>query len=435
MLASSYRSTGDPLFDDQYVAGIQTVTPAEIRDVARKYFLPQRLNTVIIEPLGTGEKRQAAADSQPAESDVIRKQFPNGLTVLLKRHSVVPLVSIQAFVKGGATSDTNADSGLASLACQLMTRGTKKYTGEQIDEYFDSIGGSLDVGSQRNSSYLQASVLAGDFDESMNYVQQVLVEPTFPEAEFERIKQLHLRRIAARAANPQTEILDFWAAEIPPSSPYHRTVAGTVETVSKLTAEDCRKFQATYFVPNNMVLAIFGDIDVDATLAKLETMFGKLPRSEAFHWPKFPANQPLTKTRMEHLQNQKENTGMILLSYPVCSIYDEKSRTALEVLSGILTGGSGAGGRLHEELRGARLVYYVFGFQINGFAPGYYNVLTQTRPESISDVIGRIEAAIEKISKEGVPADEFESVKEKLIAAHAMRNTTPQRTGVPSRNR
>ncbi|QDT50052.1 Peptidase M16 inactive domain protein [Symmachiella dynata] len=425
MLASSYRSTGDPLFDDQYVAGIQTVTAEQIRNVARKYFLPQRMNTVIIEPLGSGAKRQATSDSSPAESEIIRKQFPNGLTVLLKRHSVVPLVSIQAFVKGGATSDTNADSGLASLACQLMTRGTKKYTGEQIDEYFDSIGGSLSVSSQRNSSYLQSSVLASDFDASMDYVHQVLVEPTFPEEEFERVKGLHLRRIAARAANPQTEILDFWASEIPDSSPYHRTVSGTVETVSKLTVEDCRKFRADYFVPNNMVIAIFGDIDVDATLAKLETMFGSLPRSDSFHWPEFPENQPLAKSRSEHLQNQKQDTGMIMLSYPICSIYDQKSRDSLEVLSGILTGGSGAGGRLHEELRGARLVYYVFGFQINGFAPGYYNVLTQTRPESINDVIGRIEAAIEKIKNEGVPAEEFEGVKGKLIAAHAMKNTTP----------
>ncbi len=425
MLASSYRSTGDPLFDDQYVSGIQTVTPEQVRAVANKYFLPQRLNTVTIDPLGSGAKQTGSRKNDLAESDILRKEFPNGLTVLLKRHSVVPLVSVQAFVKGGALSDTNETSGLASLACQLMSRGTKKYTGQQISEYFDSIGGSLSVGSQRNSSFLRASMLADDFENSLDYIQQVLVQPTFPQDEFDRVREITLRRIAARAANPQSEILDFWAAKLPKTSAYHRTVMGTTETVSRLALEDCRKFHANYFVPNNMVIAIFGDIDVEATSNRLESMFGTLPRSKDFAWPKFAKNPLLPKTEFEHLTNQKQNTGMVLLSYPSVSIYQQKQRAALEVLSAILTGGSGAGGRLHEELRGAKLVYYVFGFQITGFAPGYYNFLSQTRPEAIGEVVARIEANLKKISEEGIPQAEFDKAKDKLIAAHAMQNTTP----------
>ena len=427
MLASSYRSTGDPLFDDQYVSGIQTVTAEEIRAVARKYFLPQRLNTVTIEPLGSGAGRQASTQGESAESEVIRKQLPNGLTVLLKRNSVVPLVSVQAFVKGGVISDTNENSGLASLACQLMTRGTRKYSGPDISEHFDSIGGSLSVNSQRNSSFLQSAVLTDDFEESFDYVNQVLFEPTFPAEEFDKVKQLHLRRVAARASNPQTEILDFWSEQLPNSSPFSRTVQGTVETVSKLRVEDCRRFHAQFFVPNNMVLAIFGDIDIEKTLRRIEETIGKQPRSESFSWPEFAKSTPLKQPVIEHLRNKKKNTGMVMLSYPTVSIYDPKTRASLEMLSAILTGGSGAGGRLHTELRGARLVYYVFGFQIAGFPPGYFNFLSQTRPESIKEVVDRIQANLDKIRKEGVPAEEFDRARAKLIAAHAMENTTPSK--------
>lgn len=427
MLASSYRSTGDPLFDDQYVSGIQKATAEQIREVARKYFLPQRLNTVMIEPLGSGAERQTMAKSEAAESDVVRKQLPNGLTVLLKRHSVVPLVSIQAFVKGGVISDTAETSGLASLACQLMTRGTEKYSGPQISEHFDSIGGSLTVSSQRNSSYLQSSVLADDFRNSFDYVYQVLFKPTFPTEEFDKIREIHLRRIEARTSNPQAEILDFWSEQLPKSTPFSRTVSGTVASVSGLTVEDCRRFHSHYFVPNNMVLAIFGDIDVEKTLAEIEKTFGALPAEKSFAWPTFDEGIGQDEPIVAHLRNQKKDTGMVLMGYRTVNVFDEETRPVLEVLDAILTGGSGAGGRLHTELRGKRLVYYVFGFQFAGFAPGYFNFLSQTRPESIEEVVSIIQQNLEKIRTEGVPTEEFNKAKEKLIAAHAMQNTTPEK--------
>jgi zinc protease len=425
MLANSYLSTGDALFDDRYVAGIQEVTPAQIQAVAKKYFLPQRRNVVRIDPLGGKQHEATAKTTQPPESPMIKKVLPNGLTVLLKRHAVVPMVSIQAFAKAGAVTDTPATSGLASLACEMMTKGTKKYSGEQIAEHFDSIGGTFAVSSQRNSSYLQCSVLKENLQPSLDYAYQVLFEPTFPEAEFEKVKQLQLSRIAARSANPQAEIMDFWSSKLPQSSPYHLTVAGTVKSVSKLTAADCRRFQQTYFIPNNMVLAVVGDIDVDATLKQLEATFGKVPKAKEIAWPKYPANAPLAADVLEHLQNQKANTAMVLIGFPSASIYEQETRAALEMFEGILTGGGGAGGRLHEELRGERLVYYVFGFQVTGFAPGYFNFLAQTRPETVSEVVGRIRANLKTIRDDGIPKEEFEKAKAMLLAAHALQNTTP----------
>jgi zinc protease len=107
------------------------------------------------------------------------------------------------------------------------------------------------------------------------------------------------------------------------------------------------------------------------------------------------------------------------------SVRDEKTGAALEVLDAVLTGGGAAGGRLFEELRGEQLVYYVFGRQMTGFAPGYFFFLAQTRAESLPQVVGRIQAGLDKVRNEGIPADEFDKAKAKLIVSHAMKNTTP----------
>jgi zinc protease len=423
-LAESYLATGDPLFDEQYVHGIQDVTPEQVRDVARRYLQPQRLNTVIIDALGTD--RPVTGDAaQSAESAVLRRQLGNGLTVLLKRHSVTPTVSLQAFCYGGSLSDTAQTSGLASVTCELMTRGTRRYNALQIAEYFDSIGGQLAMHSQRNTSFLNCAVLKDDFPTALDYAYQVLFAPTFPADEFAKVREQQLAQIASRKADPKSEILDFWARQLPPQSPYGRTVMGREETVAQLKVDECRRFHERFIVPNNMVLAIFGDIDPDATLALVEESFGKVPRSDRFQLPPFPAQHAAATAGKAHLTSRHENTAMVLLAYPTVTFRDEKTRATIDVLDAILTGGSGAGGRLFQELRGQRLVYYVLGTELAGPAPGYFLFLAQTRPETTDEVVQRIQNNVQRIAKDGVPEDEFQLAKRKLTAAHAMRNTTP----------
>lgn len=423
-LAYSFISTGDPLFDDRYVAGIQGVTPEQIQAVARKYFLPHRTNRVVIDPIGSEQQVIAQAEQSP-ESPVVRKQLANGLTVLLKRHSVTPIVSMQVFVNGGVLADTAETSGLAALATSVMERGTEKYTGRQIAEHFDSIGGSFGTSSQRNTSFLRSSVLYDDFDEALDYVHQVLFRPTFPVDEFEKVKQQQLATIAARKANPQTEILDFWSTLVPASSPYGRTIAGSDETVTELTVEQCHEFHQKHFSPDNMVLAIFGDIDVDKTLARIEASFGKEPKGSGAVLPDFPRRNSATEVKREQLETDQPGTAMVLMGYPTVSALDQETRAKLDVLDSILTGGSGAGGRLFNELRGEGLVYYVFGIELTGQAPGYFMFMAQTRPETVDEVVNRIQANLKRVEEEGVAPDDFELAKQKLIAAHAQKNVTP----------
>lgn len=424
-LAMSFISTGDPQFDDRYVEGIQSVTAEQVRDVARRYFVAHRTNRVTIDPLGT--RRTIAEKSQEfEETPMIRRQLSNGLTVLLKRHAVTPVVSIQAFVKGGVLAETNDKNGLASVTCELMARGTEKYTGRQIAEYFDSIGGALSVSSQRNSSFAQCLVLKDDWETSLDYVWQVLFKPTLARDEFAKVQELQLAQIAARKANPQAEVMDFWLSMLPADSPYRRTVVGTVETVQALKVANCREFHQRFFVPNNMVLAIFGDIDPDQALALLEMSFGAVPKKEDFQFPTFPPKHGNIPATSSHLTNQKANTAMLVIGNPTVPISEVETRASLEVLNSILTGGGGIGGRLFNELRGERLVYYVFGQELTGPAPGYFFFLAQTRPDTLPEVSMRIQSNLAKIAKEGVPQEEFALAKQKLIASHAMQNVTPQ---------
>ena len=138
-LARNYITTGDPLFDKVYVEGIQKVTAEQVRDVARRYFVPQRLNRIIIAPLG-GAPKSAKAESKSVEGKIRLEKLPNGLRVLVKRDAHLPLVNIQAVVLGGSLADDEKTAGRADLVGDMLDRGTADHSARQIAEYFDSIG-------------------------------------------------------------------------------------------------------------------------------------------------------------------------------------------------------------------------------------------------------------------------------------------------------
>ncbi len=115
---------------------------------------------------------------------------------------------------------------------------------------------------------------------------------------------------------------------------------------------------------------------------------------------------------------------MVLLGYPAPSILDKKDYAAMTVLGAVMAGYRYPGGWLHNELRGAGLVYYVHAMPVTGPAPGYFEVIAQTRPDALQDVVARIQKNVERAKQGRIDEDEFRTAVERVIAMHAQENTT-----------
>ena len=421
-LGRSELSTGDPCFDQEYTRNIQKVTAEEIRDVARRYFLPGRLNRVILAPPGGGPKAatQAAA---AASTDVRLARLPNGLRVLLKRHANLPLVNIQAYVLCGSLADSEKTAGRAELVADMLDQGTARHSAQEIAGWFDSIGGQLGMQAGRFTVYGSATVLREDFPEAAALFAECFTQSTFPEKEFEKAQSLMLGAIARRSSDPHSEITEAFYDALPAGSPYHVNPGGKADTIKALTAADLRQYHARWFVPNNMIVTVFGDVDPDAALALVEKNFGRLPAVPDFKPIDFPRNNAIKESSVHHKQTSKE-TGMILLGYPCEGIFDQADHAAMVVLKTILSGYSYPGGWLHNELRGAGLVYFVQAMGLTGPPPGYFAVLSQTRPDKIGEVVDRIRRNIARAKQGNIPPEEFRTAIQQIVALHAQENTT-----------
>ncbi len=420
-LGRNYLSAGDPLFDKRYVEGIAKVTAEQVRDVARRYFAPERLNRVIIAPPG-GAPRPAAEAARGAEGEIRLVKLPNGLRVLVKRHAHRPMVNMQAYALGGSLVDTPATAGRAALVADMLDKGTARLSAAQIAEYFDSIGGQFSTTAGRNTIFASATVLREDFPRAAAVLAECFTRPTFPEAEFEQVKKLALGAIARRQADPQQEAFELFYDNLPEGSPYRIIRGGKMETVEPLTADDLRKYHAEFFVPGSMLVTVFGDVDPDEALRTVEEHFGGLEprRAEPIS---FKRPNAIPEDVVRHKQTAKQ-TGVVLLGYSGPSILDKEDHAAMTVLDAILSGYSYPGGWLHNELRGEGLVYFVHAFQVTGPAPGFFAVLSQTRPDAIDEVIGRVQKNVARAKEGKISEEEFRRAIDMIAALHAQENTT-----------
>ncbi len=421
-LGRNYISTGDPLFDHRYVENIQKVTAEQVRDVARRHFVPGRLNRITIAPRGE-KSRATGQDASGGESPIRLVRLPNGLRVLVKRQSQLPLVNIQAYVLGGSLVDSQATAGRSALVAAMLDKGTSQNTARQIADYFDSIGGRFSLSAGRNTVYGSAATLRADFPRAAALFAECFTQPTFPDEEYAKVQKLALGAIARRADNPHQEIAELFYDNLPAGSPYHLLRGGKTDTVRRLSAAELRAYHGKYFVPGNMVVTVFGDIDPDEGVALVKRHFGGLKPDPAFKPIGFDRDNQIPKNIRRQKQTGKP-TGMVLIGYPGTSIFNKEDYAAMTVLDAIMSGYSYPGGWLHNELRGEGLVYFVHAYQITGPAPGFFAVLSQTRPDKIDEVVGRIQRNVDRAKAGKITPDEFRTAVEMVTALHAQENTT-----------
>jgi len=420
-LGRGFLTAGDPLFDAAYVEGIQKVTAEQIREVARRYFVPERLNRVMVAPPG-GAPKTAERAAKKADDAVRLERLPNGLRVLLKRDGRLPLVNIQAFVLGGSLADDEATAGRAALVGAMLDRGTAEHSAEQIAEYFDSIGGQLSMGAGRFTVFGSASTLREDFPKAAALFAECFMRPTFPAEEFAKVQRIALGAIARRAGDPYQEINEFFCDNLPAGSPYRVIQGGKAETVQKLSAEDLRAYHARYFVPNRMIVTIFGDIDADEAFGLAKRLFGDFKPSDEPP-PTWDRANAIHRSVARHKKTGKP-TGMVWVGYPTAGIFEKEDYAAMTVLGAIMAGYGYPGGWLHNELRGEGLVYAVHGVPMTGPAPGYFNIIAQTQPDRIGEVVERIERNIQRAKEGQFDEAEFRTAVQRVVAMHAQDNTT-----------
>ncbi|MCF7794729.1 MAG: insulinase family protein [Melioribacteraceae bacterium] len=292
ILAQSLVYGGDPERYKKYLGYVAYSTVDDIKSASNKW-LDDGVYTLEINPfpkytelpVGADRSKLPETGTPPDVSfpEVSKATLSNGLKVMLAQRSSVPLVNFNLLFDAGYASDQFGIPGTAGLAMSMLDEGTDKMNSLEISETLDELGATLGSGSNLDMSTVAMSALKDKIDQSLDLYTDVILNPSFPEAELERLRKERLAQIQREKSSPiQMGLRTFPGIIYGKDHAYGLPFSGTgyEETVVKISRDDLVKFHDTWFKPNNATLVVTGDISMDELLPKLESHFGEWEEGE-----------------------------------------------------------------------------------------------------------------------------------------------------------
>lgn len=210
-----------------------------------------------------------------------RVVLDNGLVVLLLEDHELPLIEASAVIRTGSRLEPAAKAGLAELTGQVLrTGGTKKRTGDQLDDLLESRAARIETSIGETSGRASLSSLTKDFPEMLKLFAEVLREPAFDPMKLEVAKNQVVAEISRQNDDPLTILFrEFEEIVYGPESPYVQQP--TYASVAAITPADLAAWHKEHFHPERIVLGLVGDFRTAEALALVREAFGDWPRGQA----------------------------------------------------------------------------------------------------------------------------------------------------------
>lgn len=352
--------------------------------------------------------------------DIRRTVLPNGLTVLhVERHNL-PIVMITLLVKASPLDETPDKAGLANLTAELLTEGTKKRKATDISEEIEFIGASLGASADSDYTLITLSVLKKDIEKGFGLFSDIALNPTFPEEEIKRNKDLIKGSLKQSEEDPSFVASKAFKKAVYGELPYGRLVMGSVETIDAIRKEDILRFHSELYRPNNALLSVVGDLTGDELNSLISRFLSEWKSGEI---PKRPSLLVPAKKREMILIDRDLTQANIILGHGGVS-RGNPDYYAVSVMNYIL-GGGGFSSRLMQTVRDEMgLAYDIHSF----FAPykegGLFEIVAQTKNESANTVITVIHEQMNRIQKGQVTDQELGDAKAYLTGSFPRRLDT-----------
>lgn len=348
------------------------------------------------------------------------KQFTlkNGLQVIMVENHKLPRVSFQVFVDVPPIKEGDL-AGTASMAGQLLNKGTATMSKAQIDEKVDFIGASLNT----SASGIFGSCLTKHKETLLDLMADVLYNPSFPQEEFDKLKKQTLSGLAQAKEDPNA-IAGNVAQVVRYGKDHPYGEIETEETVGNLTLEGCKQYYNTYFKPNASYLIVVGDITEKETKAISEKYFarwkrGVVPKEE------FPVAEKPGEVAVDFVNRSGAVQSVINVTYPIDLKPGSADAISTSLLNTIL--GSGFSGRLFQNLREDKgYTYGAYSTISTDELVGYFNASASVRNEVTDSSVTQFLYEMDRLLTEKISEDEIQLAKNKIFGSFARSMERPE---------
>jgi zinc protease len=341
-----------------------------------------------------------------------RTTLPNGAVVFLLEDHTFPVVSGTAYFPSSPTLVGDTLVGLAGLTGDVMRRGgTAAHPGDGLDDRLAAIGATVTTSLSGELGDGGFRCLSENTDEVVRVFADVLARPTFPDDKLQLAKLGVHQEIASR----NDEVLPI-AERVASRAVYGKgSIFARIPehaTVDAVTRADCRRLHAQVFVPERMVLAVYGDFKTADMKRRLAAAFKDWKRSGT-PAPRMPVVSEHVQPRL-YFAAKDDVTQSVLLVAGLGHRISDPDDAAMDVVVQALGGGWQS--RLNRHIRTERGLAYSTGASAGAeyLRPGIFAAWSLTRNDSALTALGLLRADLAGMLRAPLGDDEFRAAKESV---------------------
>jgi zinc protease len=347
----------------------------------------------------------------------VEKTLANGLRVIVIERASSPLVTAQLVIKNGGEVDPPELTGLSNMVGDLTTKGTEKRSATEIAEEIEALGGSLYSSTRWDSSRVGVDVMSSKVGPAIDILADVVRHPTFKDEEIERLRQQTLDDLTVELGDPGS-IARYVAARIVfGDAPYGQPLAGTPESIARISRNDFLQYHSRWYRPDNAILVLGGDIKSASAFAIADRYFGDW-KKPAEPLPTLPAPKPVVATEPRVVVVDKADAGQAAVLVARTGI----TRNDPDYFRGLVANSvlSGYSGRLNQEIRIKRGLSYGAGSQLDTRRNvGPFVASAQTKNQSAVQVAELLLGEVGRLATAPVPDIELNPRKAVVVGNFA----------------
>ena len=418
----------------RYLERVKKVTAEDIQRVANKIFTTKGVTVAMVMPNGKGggitredisvmlreAELQAGgmgfADNVFGPVRLVRKaELSNGITVIVREVPEVPTVAIRMVFPGGVRYETKENNGIFHFLAAAWTKGTETHSAEGLSDMIEGLGASIGGFSGRNTFGLSGRFLSSNFAKGLDIFAEILLTPTFPQDEVEKLKSIVVAQIRRQDDYLPSVAMRAFNRLLFSPHPYSMDTLGTVDSVTRLDSKALHKLYSEFAIPERAVLSVVGDVDADELIATLETLLGGWKPEDHEILPELPTPMPLDSPKITSISRQQKEQTHIVLGFKGPTLASE-DRYPMEVLNAVL---SGMGGRLFMDLRDKQaLAYHVTSMVGLGLDYGSFALYIACSPEKKNRALKGLWKEVYRVLQEPVGNEELERARRWLIGRY-----------------
>ncbi|NLX14961.1 MAG: insulinase family protein [Phycisphaerales bacterium] len=348
----------------------------------------------------------------------------NGLTVILKTHRTAPVVSAQLYCRTGSVYEQEYLGGGVSHLLEHLLHGSATPTRSEAEsrEILNALGGNTNAYTSMDVTCYYINSGREHLEQAVNLLADWITHPAFPQDAFDREWAVVQRELERDLDDANRQMFYLMLETMYREHPARYPIIGHQPIVQTLTKEDIVGYYHRTYVPDNMLLCLVGDIDLDETIAVACREFAGFARRRmpTITLPIEP--EMVTPRRAE--KRMKVNAAMLQLCWPTIPL-THPDLYALDLLSYVLTEGESS--RLARTIRDAGLTYTIDSMSWTpAWGPGVFGISARLDPGRIETAVAAIHEQIEELQRTTISPEELEKAKRQKAAEHVFASQTAE---------